>query len=170
MRAAACRSVAPGGACPWCGDISRVRVSGRVRCFSFPRIFASPARPSLPPPSEKTPNNSEIICCDIPSDVVRALDDGHDCIPCQNVSPKSLRTPVLLRRPVLIRANNSSDRRRCGRCCLGAFFPIFPVGGGNFPSPKSEKAFEMTVSSDSFRGMRHFSKISCLENTIHYAN
>lgn len=50
-----------------------------------------------PPPSEKTPNNSEIICCDIPSDVVRALDDGHDCIPYQNVSPKSLRTTSRIR-------------------------------------------------------------------------
>jgi hypothetical protein len=141
--------------------------TGALLLVSENRRFSGAAL--TPPPSEKTPNNSEIICCDIPPDVVRALDDGHDCIPCQNVSPKSLRTPVLLRRPVLIRANNSSDRRRCGRCCSGAFFPIFP-GGGNFPSPKSEKAFEMTVSSDSFRGMRHFSKISCLENTIHYAN
>lgn len=88
---------AGGGACPWFGGISRLRVSGRVRCFSFPRTFASPARPSLPPPSEKTPNNSEIICCDIPSDVVRALDDGHDCIPYQNVSPKSLRTTSRIR-------------------------------------------------------------------------
>lgn len=52
---------------------------------------------------------------------------------------------------------------------FGGLFSDFS-GGGDFPSPKSEKAFEMTVSSDSFRGMRHFSKISCLENTILYAN
>lgn len=52
---------------------------------------------------------------------------------------------------------------------FGGLFSDFS-GGGIFPSPKSEKAFEMTGASDSFRGMRHFLKISCLENTIHYAN